>query len=150
MDTIIKLMIVSFMVILLGTFLMYGVESNQPNSEIKTLEDALWWCVATVTTVGYGDIVPVTSLGRKVAIVYMGFGIAMITILLSTITNNFYKKRVESIERKKDKDDLDFFKKELMNKLLELEKKQNVCVNLINQMYSKSNDKGKIENDSNK
>ena len=141
MDTIIKLMIVSFIVILLGTFLMYGVESNQPNSEIKTLEDALWWCIATVTTVGYGDIVPVTSLGRYVAIAYMGFGIALITILLSTITTNFYKKRVESLERKKDKKKLEFFKKELMNKLLELERKQNQCLNLINQMYSKNNNK---------
>ena len=141
MDTILKLMIVSFIVILLGTFLMYGVESNQPNSEIKTLEDALWWCIATVTTVGYGDIVPVTSLGRYVAIAYMGFGIALITILLSTITTNFYKKRVESLERKKDKKNLEFFKKELMNKLLELERKQNQCLNLINQMYSKNNNK---------
>ena len=109
MDTIIKLMIVSFIVILLGTFLMYGVESNQPNSEIKTLEDALWWCIATVTTVGYGDIVPVTSLGRYAAIAYMGFGIALITILLSTITTNFYKKRVESLERKKDKENFRVF-----------------------------------------
>ena len=109
MDTIIKLMIVSFIVILLGTFLLYGVESNQPNSEIKTLEDALWWCIATVTTVGYGDIVPVTSLGRYVAIAYMGFGIALITILLSTITTNFYKKRVESLERKKDKENFRVF-----------------------------------------
>ena len=141
MDAIIKLIIVSFMVILLGTFLMYGVESNQRNSEIKTLEDALWWCIATVTTVGYGDIVPVTSLGRYVAIAYMGFGIALITILLSTITTNFYKKRVESLERKKDKKNLEFFKKELMNKLLELERKQNQCLNLINQMYSKNNNK---------
>jgi hypothetical protein len=37
----------------------------------------------------------------------------MINILLSTITNNYYKKRFKSIERKKDKDDLGFFKKEL-------------------------------------
>ena len=43
METIIKLLVVSVMVVLLGTFLMYGVESNEPNSEIKSLEDALWW-----------------------------------------------------------------------------------------------------------
>ena len=122
METITKLLIVSVMVVLLGTFLMYGVESNAPNSEIKSLEDALWWCVSTVTTVGYGDIVPVTSLGRYVAIVYMGFGISMITILLSTITSNFYKKRIESVERKKDKEELDFFRTAVMDKLSELKK----------------------------
>ena len=134
MDTLIKLFIVVIMIVLLGTFLMYSVELNAPNSEIKTLEDALWWCVATVTTVGYGDIVPVTSLGRYVAIVYMGFGISMITILLSTITNNFYKKRIESVERKKDKEELDFFRTAVMDKLSELEKKQNQCLDLFHQL----------------
>ena len=134
MDTLIKLFIVAIMIVLLGTFLMYSVELNAPNSEIKTLEDALWWCVATVTTVGYGDIVPVTSLGRYVAIVYMGFGISMITILLSTITSNFYKKRIESVERKKDKEELDFFRTVVMDKLSELEKKQNQCLDLFHQL----------------
>ncbi len=137
MDTLIKLFIVAIMIVLLGTFLMYSVELNAPNSEIKTLEDALWWCVATVTTVGYGDIVPVTSLGRYVAIVYMGFGISMITILLSTITSNFYKKRIESVERKKDKEELDFFRTAVMDKLSELEKKQNQCLDLFHQLYRK-------------
>ena len=72
-----------------------SIEYNKPNSKIKSLEDALWWCVATVTTVGYGDVVPVTSFGRYVAIVYMGFGISMITLLISTITNNFTKKELK-------------------------------------------------------
>ena len=141
MNTLIKLFIVAITVVLLGTFLMYGVESKEPNSEIKSLEDALWWCVATVTTVGYGDIVPVTNLGRFVAIVYMGFGISMITILLSTITSNFYKKRIESVERKKDKEELDFFRKAVMDKLSELEKKQNQCLDLFHQIYRKDHEK---------
>jgi len=44
---------------------------------MTTLLDALWWCVATVTTTGYGDVVPVTSVGRIVALVYMFFGITL-------------------------------------------------------------------------
>ena len=146
MNTLIKLFIVAITVVLLGTFLMYGVESKEPNSEIKSLEDALWWCVATVTTVGYGDIVPVTSLGRYVAIVYMGFGISMITILLSTITSNFYKKRIESVERKKDKEELDFFRTAVMDKLSELEKKQNQCLDIFHQLYIKDNEKTNNKN----
>ena len=78
--------------------------------------------MATVTTVGYGDIVPVTSLGRYVAIVYMGFGISMITILLSTIKSNFYMKSIESVERKNEKEELDFFRTAVMDKLSELKK----------------------------
>lgn len=144
---LIKLFILSVIVILIGTFLMYSIEYNKPNSKIKSLEDALWWCVATVTTVGYGDIVPVTSFGRYVAIAYMGFGISMITLLISTITNNFYKKRIESIDTKKDKEELEFFKKAVMTKLLELERKQNKCLDLFDQLHlTKGVDKIK-END---
>lgn len=142
MDAIIKLFLLSVGVILLGTFLMYGLEYNHPDSEIKSLEDALWWCVATVTTVGYGDIVPVTNLGRAVAILYMGFGIFIIALLLSTITNIFYKKRFESLERKKEKKELDFFKKEVMDKLLDIERKHNQYLDLYNQLHSKINNNG--------
>lgn len=53
----------TIIVILVGTVLMYKVEKNEPNSEIDSLEDALWWCIATVTTVGYGDVVPVSKIG---------------------------------------------------------------------------------------
>jgi voltage-gated potassium channel len=147
MGILIKLFVLSVIVILIGTFLMYSVEYNKPNSEIKSLEDALWWCVTTVTTVGYGDIVPVTSFGRYVAIVYMGFGISMITLFISTITNNFYKKRIENIDTKKDKEELEFFKKAVMTKLLELEKQQNKILDLFDLLHlTKDSDKLK-END---
>jgi len=140
MNAIIKLFLLSVGVILVGTFLMYGLEYNHPDSEINSLENALWWCIATVTTVGYGDIVPVTKLGRAVAILYMGFGISIIAILLSTITNNYYKKRIEVIERRKEKEDLDFFKKEIMDKLLAIERKHEQYLDLYNQLHSKIKD----------
>ena len=94
MNKTIALFIASGLIILLGTIVMYNVESQVPNSKIKTLLDALWWCVATVTTVGYGDIVPVSNIGRVVALFYMFFGISMIAILLSVITNTFYIRRI--------------------------------------------------------
>ena len=146
MHTLVKLFILSIVVVLVGSILIYSLEYNKPNSEIRSLEDALWWCVQTVTTVGYGDIVPVTSLGKYVAIAYMGFGIAMVTILLSTITSNFYKKRIEAEERRKDKYELDIFKNQLMNKLLDLERKQNQCLDLFNQFNQPhSKNDGKLE-----
>ncbi len=122
MGTLIKLLFLSVMVILVGTFLMYLVEGDEPNSEIDSLEDALWWCIATVTTVGYGDIVPVSKIGRIVAMAYMGFGISMIAILMSTITNNFYRKRIESVDRRKEREEREYFRKEVINRLDELEK----------------------------
>jgi voltage-gated potassium channel len=63
MNKIIHLIIAAGLIILVGTIVEYNIESKVPNSEIKTYLDALWWCVATVTTVGYGDVVPVSNLG---------------------------------------------------------------------------------------
>jgi len=112
---------------------MYGIESQVPNSKIKTL-DALWWCVATVTTVGYGDIVPISNIGRMVALFYMFFGISMIAILLSVITNTFYKRRFEKEERENREQEVIYLKNELMKRLSEIEEKQAKCIDLINHL----------------
>ena len=134
MSKTIYLFIASGLIILLGTFVMYSVESQVPNSKIKTLLDALWWCVATVTTVGYGDIVPISNIGRIVALFYMFFGISMIAILLSVITSNFYKRRFEKEEREKREEQLNFLKNQLMERLSEIEQKQAKCIDLINHL----------------
>lgn len=134
MKKTIYLFIASGLIILLGTFVMYAVESQVPNSKIKTLLDALWWCVATVTTVGYGDIVPVSNIGRIVALFYMFFGISMIAILLSVITNTVYKRRFEKEEREKREEQLNFLKNQLMERLSEIEQKQAKCIDLINHL----------------
>ena len=110
---------------------MYIVESQVPNSKIKTLLDALWWCVATVTTVGYGDIVPVSSIGRIVALFYMFFGISMIAILLSVITNTFYKRRYEKEEKEMRVREFNTLKNELMRRLSDIEEKQAKCIDLV-------------------
>jgi voltage-gated potassium channel len=56
----------------------FDVERNAPNSSINTFGDAIWWALVTMTTVGYGDVYPVTALGRTYAIVVMFGGIAIL------------------------------------------------------------------------
>ena len=134
MNRIIHLIIAAGLIILVGTIVEYNIESKVPNTQIKTYLDALWWCVATVTTVGYGDIVPVSNLGRIVAVFYMFFGIAMISLLFFVITNTVYKRRYDKVEIEKREQQLNQLKNDLMSKLSDLEEKQAKCLDLINQM----------------
>ncbi|WP_457807567.1 ion transporter [Kushneria sp. EE4] len=60
-----------------GAITMLMVESPNPASPIETAEDALWWAIVTVTTVGYGDFYPVTTLGRVVAVLLMIGGVGL-------------------------------------------------------------------------
>jgi voltage-gated potassium channel len=114
--------------------IMYNLESGIENSKMKTVLDALWWCIATVTTVGYGDVVPVTSLGRIVAIIYMFFGITLIATLLAVVTNTFYRKRVEKQETDKKEHEMNYLRSLVINKLSEIERRQSECIETVNNL----------------
>jgi voltage-gated potassium channel len=54
---------------------------DQPAANIRTAEDAVWWALATLSTVGYGDRFPVTSEGRVVGVVLMIAGVVLVGTL---------------------------------------------------------------------
>lgn len=63
------------------------VEGNNPESKIRNLGDALWWAMTTVTTVGYGDLHPVTGAGRIVAAALMIAGITLLGAVTATLAS---------------------------------------------------------------
>ncbi len=82
-------------VVMIATVAIYLFEAESPHSRVKTLMDALYWSVITVTTVGYGDIVPTTPEGRVVAMVLVFAGIGVISFATSIIVMAFHEKMRE-------------------------------------------------------
>ena len=68
---------------------VYRTERNQPDASIDSYGDAFWWALATVTTVGYGDVAPVTGQGRLAAVILMVLGVAMFSVLTAHIAAYF-------------------------------------------------------------
>ena len=101
---------------LLVTFASIGIlicEQPEPTANIKTAEDAVWWSVATITTVGYGDKYPVTAEGRVLAMMLMVCGAGMFGLVSGLVASSF-------IGIKKDKGDC---QTEIIERLKKLEEK---------------------------
>ncbi len=68
--------IIAILMVIFSSIAMLQVETD-PNSNIKTAEDSIWWAFVTVTTVGYGDKYPVTTEGRVIAAFLMITGVGL-------------------------------------------------------------------------
>ena len=84
-----------------GSDLMYNIESEAQPEAFSNAFDALWWAVATLTTVGYGDIYPVTVLGKLLSAVIALLGIGLVAIPTGIISSGF----MECIDKTGAKDD---------------------------------------------
>ena len=62
-------------------------ERHEPGASIQTFGDALWWAFATITTVGYGDVTPISLTGRAIAVVLMIGGIALLGTVTATLAS---------------------------------------------------------------
>lgn len=76
---------ISALVIVSSSIGIYLIESTYEDAQITNLIDAFWWVSATVTTVGYGDVVPVTEIGRLMGIALMFIGISLISTFISAL-----------------------------------------------------------------
>jgi voltage-gated potassium channel len=74
-----------------GVLIHFTDKHNFPN-----IGDGLWWAIQTVTTVGYGDAVPTSTVGRLVAALVMLGGISFLAVITAAITSAF----IESARRR--------------------------------------------------
>ncbi|XP_054836273.1 potassium voltage-gated channel subfamily V member 2-like [Eublepharis macularius] len=93
-----------FLFIAMGVFtfsaLMHSVEHDVPGTNFTSIPDAWWWAAVSLSTVGYGDTVPDTVLGRMVAFACISFGIILNGMPISILYNKFsdYYAKLKSHE----------------------------------------------------
>ena len=78
--------------------LAFAFERDAGDANIRTFGDAVWWGIATTTTVGYGDRFPVTTEGRAVSVLIMLLGISLFSLLTASIAAMFVKPGAEKQE----------------------------------------------------
>lgn len=69
----------------LGALSVLNAERDAAGATIVGFGDAVWWACSTVTTVGYGDVYPVTTEGRCVAVVVMVVGIGLVGTVVAAV-----------------------------------------------------------------
>jgi voltage-gated potassium channel len=75
------------LMIYVASLAILDAERDQPGSRIVNFGDAVWWSITTVTTVGYGDLSPVTTQGRVIAVFLMIGGISLVGVVTATIAS---------------------------------------------------------------
>lgn len=80
---------VVFILMLISSILMYNIENEAQPDVFDNAFSALWWSVATFTTVGYGDIYPITALGKILSSVIALLGIGLVAVPTGIISAGF-------------------------------------------------------------
>ena len=88
-NQIISSVIMIILLILMASMLMYSIEHEVQPEAFANGFSGLWWAVSTVLTVGYGDIYPVTILGRIMAIVIAFLGVGLVAMPTGIISAGF-------------------------------------------------------------
>jgi voltage-gated potassium channel len=92
----------SIIAIVLAGILMYYAENDAQPEAFADMGRSIWWAVATLTTVGYGDIYPITIMGKIIATSLAFIGVGLIAIPAGLISAA-YVEEVYSIKGKKKK-----------------------------------------------
>ncbi|WP_161599292.1 ion transporter [Reinekea blandensis] len=99
-EELILWLLISFVLLFMAAVGVYHAENSAQPDVYKTIGDSLWWAVATLTTVGYGDIYPVTIVGKILTTVILILGLGMIAMPTAIITSS-----LASVKKSSMKDD---------------------------------------------
>ena len=84
--TTLYIFIVAFV---MSSSLIYFAEHKVQPEDFRSIPDAMWWTIITLTTVGYGDVSPVTVMGKCIAAFTAIFGVIVVALLTGIVANSF-------------------------------------------------------------
>jgi voltage-gated potassium channel len=82
-------LVILFGITLIAAALMHLAEGRVQPEKLGTIPDAMWWAIVTLGTIGYGDVVPITVLGKLVAATTIFLGLIVIALPVGIIANAF-------------------------------------------------------------
>jgi voltage-gated potassium channel len=88
----------AILLIYVASLAVLEAERQDPRSDITSLGQAVWWAITTVTTVGYGDLSPVTVTGRVIAALLMIGGISLLGVVTATLASWIVQRVAEEDE----------------------------------------------------
>lgn len=91
-----------FVMLILASSLMYYVENEAQPEVFKSIPETMWWGVATLTTVGYGDVYPITGLGKVLGAFIAILGVGIFALPAGIIASGF---EAEISKRMREKDE---------------------------------------------
>ena len=82
-------------------FLVYSAERLDPDTKFEDAIDGFWWAVITMTTVGYGDLIPRTIIGRSLAVICIIAGLVLTSLCIPIVSGNFlfYYKNAKTLAK---------------------------------------------------
>ncbi len=83
---------VAFILLTLSSTLMYYFENDAQPEAFSNIGQSMWWAVATLTTVGYGDIYPITGIGKFLGAIIALIGIGFVALPTGIISSAFIEK----------------------------------------------------------
>lgn len=77
------------LIVILLNYLLVFVEGSDPDTSIKSFSDAMWYMIITLTTVGYGDLYPVTTFGKMIGYIFVFGSLGVLGYLISTLSSKY-------------------------------------------------------------
>ena len=113
---IVFILYISLIVIILGT-IMYVIEGQENGFE--NIPKSIYWAVVTLTTVGYGDVVPITTIGKTISVFIMLLGYAIIAVPTGIVSAELAKNRKDQ-KQLKNQDEILEKEQEIISKETEI------------------------------